>query len=78
MTKNSKITLNVEMEAYSDEALLEPKADFYIINALGDIVWLKVSKKDKAQAYVDQEYGKGKYTVKALKLEKAKDNLTAR
>lgn len=65
-------------EPYSQDVLLEPKANFYIINALGDIIWIKTRKREKAQEWVDSEYGKGKYTVVCIKVSGSRDNNTVR
>lgn len=72
MSKIKTTTLSyAEVTAYD----FEPPATFFIINALGDYVWLHTSKREVAQAWVDNEYGAGRYKVKASKLQKTKSKL---
>ena len=52
-----------------------PPATFFIQNALGDYIFIHTSKRELAQVYVDEEYGKGRYTVKASKLQATKSKL---
>ena len=72
----SKVMMVVE--DFHDEVMLHPKGSFYILNALGQVVWLKTRSRVKAQEAVDEEYGKGKYTVKSVSVGKASDTLTCR
>lgn len=46
----------------------EAPATFYIVNALGDYIFIHTRDRAKAQSYVDGEYGKGKYPVKTAKM----------
>lgn len=46
----------------------EAPATFFIVNALGQYVFIHTRDRTKAQAYVDGEYGKGKYSVKTAKM----------
>lgn len=45
-----------------------PPATYFIQNALGDYVFMHTWDRAKAQDFVDEEYGKGKYKVKASKM----------
>ena len=58
----------------------EAPATFFIVNALGQYVFIHTRDRAKAQAYVDGEYGKGKYTVKTEKmaLKSGSGDVTAR
>jgi hypothetical protein len=49
-----------------------PPATFFIQNALGEYVFIHTAKRATAQEWVDENYGKGRYTVKASKLQKGK------
>lgn len=55
-----------------------PPATFFIVNALGDYIFVHTRDRSAAQAYIDEEYGKGKYAVKASKLQQAKGDLSVR
>jgi hypothetical protein len=46
----------------------DPPATFYIKNAMGLFVYMHTRSKEKAQEYVDKEYGKGKYKVQQAKI----------
>lgn len=58
----------------------EVPATFFIVNALGQYVFIHTRDRVKAQAYVDDEYGKGKYTVNTGKmaLKSGSGDVTAR
>jgi len=62
----------VTFEEFSNYEFIPP-ATFFIQNALGDYVFIHTSKRAVAQEWVDTEYGKGRYTVKASKLQKGKE-----
>lgn len=46
----------------------EDVATYYIKTAMGDFLYLHSKSRKACQDYVDNEYGKGKYTVRASKL----------
>lgn len=52
-----------------------PPATFFIQNAMGDYIFIHTSKRQLAQEWVDENYGKGRYTVKASKLQATKSKL---
>lgn len=52
-----------------------PPATFFIQNAMGEYVFIHTAKRQVAQDWVDEEYGKGRYTVKASKLQATKSKL---
>jgi hypothetical protein len=52
-----------------------PPATFYILNASGKYVFYHHSDRATVQAQVDRYYGKGKYTIKASKLQKTNSKL---
>lgn len=68
-----KIT-TVVFEQFSDYEFIPP-ATFFIQNALGDYIFIHTSKREVAQSWVDEEYGKGRYTVKASKTQATKSKL---
>ena len=56
----------------------QPPATFFIRNASGDYIFIHTRDRAKAQAWVDENYGKGRYTVNASKMQKTKGDLTVR
>lgn len=51
-----------EYNQAKEEKLTLPK--FFYVNCLGDYVFLKTRDRAKAQAFIDEECGKGKYRVR--------------
>lgn len=49
-----------------------PPATFFIQNAMGEYIFIHTANRITAQLWVDENYGKGRYTVKASKLQKGK------
>lgn len=68
-----KIT-TVEFEQFSHYEFIPP-ATFFIQNAMGDYIFIHTSKRQAAQDWVDENYGKNRYTVKASKLQATKSKL---
>jgi hypothetical protein len=52
-----------------------PVGSFYIRIATGDYLFIKTSDRAAAQKFVNEEYGKGKYTVVASKIQKTASKL---
>lgn len=50
---------------------------WFILDALGDYVFIKTRKRDVAQQWVDSEYGQGKYSVRSY-TQSASGKVTAR
>lgn len=71
--KDLKISV-VQFEQFSSYEFTAP-ATFFIQNAMGDYIFIHTSKRNVAQAWVDENYGKGRYTVKASKLQATKSKL---
>lgn len=56
-----------------------PVSRFYIINALGEYLFIRCRSRKKAQEIIDKEYGKSFYTVRTIGIVgKHSDNYTAR
>lgn len=72
--KKSIKTEIVSFENFSQWDFIPP-GSFYIRTALGDYLFLKTSSRAAAQEFVNTEYGKGKYTVVAAKIEQGKSRL---
>lgn len=67
----TKITI-VSFEQFSNYEFIPP-ATFFIQNALGEYIFIHTASRATAQEWVNEEYGKGRYTVKASKLQKGKE-----
>lgn len=67
-------TVVVKFETLSEWDFIPP-GSFYIRMATGDYLFLKTSDRAKAQEFINTEYGKGKYTVVAAKIQKTKSRL---
>lgn len=52
--------------------------NWYIRDAMGNYVFIHCRARDKAQEYVNETYGKGKYIVKASKVTGKASNITAK
>lgn len=64
----------VKFDQFSDYEFIPP-ATFFIQNAFGEYIFIHTSKRQAAQEWVDDNYGKGRYTVKASKLQATKSKL---
>ncbi|MND84985.1 hypothetical protein D3C80_768900 [compost metagenome] len=64
----------ITLVPYADFAAWEfiPPATWFIKDASGDYIFIHTSQRAKAQAWVDSEYGAGRYTVNASKIQKGK------
>lgn len=67
-------TTTVTFAQFADIEFIPP-ATFFIQNAFGEYVFIHTSKREVAQVWVDENYGKGRYTVKAAKLQATKSKL---
>lgn len=70
VVNKQKITL----VSYSEFAAWDfiPPATFFIKDAMGDYVFVHTANRATAQEWVDNEYGKGRYSVNASRLQKGK------
>ncbi|QYW06656.1 hypothetical protein uav_125 [Pseudomonas phage UAVern] len=71
MSKSQKIT-TVSFAEFAHYEFIPP-ATFFIQNAMGEYIFIHTASRATAQAWVDENYGKGRYTVKASKLQKGKE-----
>lgn len=64
----------VTLVSYAEFAAWEfiPPATFFIKDAMGDYVFVHTAKRAVAQEWIDNEYGKGRYTVNTSRLQKGK------
>lgn len=68
--KELRIT-EVSYEEFTDYQFI-PMSTFYIMSATQTYYFIHTSKRAEAQAWADENFGKGMYTVKASKLQKTK------
>lgn len=74
-----KDVLVVFPAGYFEENFEEtPPSKWYIINALGESVWIRKRSRADAQRICDEEYGKGKYIVRASKIGGVRGEVTAK
>lgn len=75
MTEKKAIrTVEVSYDEFSAWDFI-PMGSFYIRTAMGNYLFLKTSDRAAAQAHINEQFGKGKYSVVAAKLEKTKSRL---
>lgn len=55
-----------------------PPATWFFKNSLGDYTFIHTRNRATAQAWVDEHYGKGRYTVNASKMQKGSGDITCR
>jgi len=61
-----------------DDDLEKPPSRYYIVDAFGHLVFVKVRSRGKAQEIIDEVYGKGFYKIRYMGLEANKENISAR
>lgn len=64
-----------DCEVWSDEEerfILNSKSNWYIVDALGNRVYYLTKNRADAQRQADEDYGKGRYTIRAVKDQKNK------
>lgn len=64
----------VTLVSYAEFAAWEfiPPATSFIKDAMGDYVFVHTASRATAQEWIDNEYGKGRYTVNTSRLQKGK------
>ena len=74
----SVIVPESEAEVYSEEEgrfVLNAPSNFYVLISTGDRVYYKTRDRLAAQQQADDDWGKGKYTVRCVKDQKNKSKL---
>lgn len=66
--------LKVTLCDYEEFSRLDhiPPATWFVKDASGMFVYIHTSKRHIAQTWIDSEYGEGRYTVNASKIQKGK------
>ena len=72
------VVIVVTPEQKHEETYKQPCADWYFIDAMGNTVFIKHKDKSKANAWLEENYGKNKYTLKPVKLKKVEGELSCR
>lgn len=73
MSKELKVTV-VDYRTFTDIDFIPPST-FFIMDSLQNYHFVHTSDRKVAQDWVDAEFGKGKYTIKASKEQKTKSKL---
>jgi hypothetical protein len=68
------VTVTVTFDQFTEWDFVPP-GSYYIRDAVGNYVFMKTSNRQLAQKYIDEQYGKGKYTVIPAKDDKNKSKL---
>ena len=74
----SIIVEECDAEVWDDETesfVMNIPASYYIINALGQRVFYKTRNRLEAQRQADEDYGKGRYTIRAARDIKTKSKM---
>lgn len=71
-TKGKQKITTVSFDEFANYEFIPP-ATFFIQNAMGEYIFIHTANRATAQFWVDENYGKGRYTVKASKLQKGKE-----
>jgi len=64
--QNEKFVVKTEIEVQADPT---PPSRYYIVNAFGDYIFVKVRSKATAQKIIDECYGKCFYKIRSMGLE---------
>lgn len=74
MTKGVKTSV-VDFEDFNDLDFVSPSR-WFIFNSMNEYLFIHVRDRQVAQDYVDEEYGKGRYKIRTVKVIKSKKDLT--
>ena len=75
MTKSVE-TIRISFHEFTSQDFKNP-SKWFILDALGDYVFIKTRKREVAQDWVDSEYGSGKYRISSYTQSAGKE-VTAR
>lgn len=73
---SSVSTTAVVNEVFEDLEFKDP-AKWYIVDCMGDRMYIHKRSRQDAQEAVDEMYGKGKYKIRTAKVDKTGGNLSA-
>lgn len=75
---DSKVRVTVVTFAEFSQYDFIPPATWFFKNSLGEYTFIHTRNRATAQDWVDEHYGKGRYTVNASKMQKGKGDVTCR
>lgn len=61
-----------------DDDSFNPISNFYIINSLGDYYFIKTRSRTKAEQWITDNYGKGFFKLRTMKIERTDKPLSVR
>jgi hypothetical protein len=67
LKRKTKITRHSQEDVECDG--FRSPSNFYIVDCMGDLVFISAKKRQTAQQWADAEYGDGKYTVRLWKIQ---------
>ena len=77
-TEKDIIVVIVSPEEKREENWIQPRANWWFIDCMGNTVYIKCTDKIASQEKIDSEYGVGKYKLQACKEKEAKGGLSCR
>lgn len=66
MTTKTKTT-EVTIEEADADGFRAP-SNYYVVNCMGNLVFISARKRDVAQKVANEEYGEGKYQIRSWKI----------
>lgn len=71
-------TIIIESYVDMDDPEFKAPSNYYIINSLGDRVFILTRSRAKATQYITDNYGKGFFKLRTIKIEKTNKPLSVR
>lgn len=72
------VVIVISPEEKREETYKQPNANWYFVDAVGNTVFLRHKDKSKCEAYLTENYGKGKYKLHPCKLKKPEGEISCR
>lgn len=71
-------TIIIDSYVDMDDPEFKAPSNYYIINSLGDRVFILTRNRAKATQYITDNYGKGFFKLRTIKIEKTNKPLSVR
>lgn len=71
-------TIVIDSYVDMDDPEFKAPSNYYIINSLGDRVFILTRSRAKATQYITDNYGKGFFKLRTIKIEKTNKPLSVR
>lgn len=71
-------TINIDSYVDMDDPEFNAPSNYYIINSLGDRVFIITRSRVKATQHITDNYGKGFFKLRTMKIEKTSKPLSVR